>query len=303
MDKPPGVKDESGQVQQPTEPEKLEVLPGEEVQVDKIYKDKETIKASVYGVSFTLPDGIGARISQGADAFDMESTEKQTLGAIYMKREVTDAEVREALREAKDLGEGVVLQLDGGIEEKDGVLRASYGNGTYVGVAVARLGEHGNGVAFFLAAAKSDRAYIEGKLDALIKSTTIVAPRESRDEQAWKQLLSGHKLTYLKSSSSTGIGGSYSGSSRTIEITLRADGTFYYSYQSSFSVDAGEAGGHGGGYGNKADTDQGRWKVELAGTTIVLVLAGEKTERRYKLTFSDKKTYLDGTRYFRIPLE
>jgi hypothetical protein len=287
----------------PVEPEKLETLPGEEAQINKVYKDVETLKTSVFGVGFTLPKGLGTAIQHGAEGFVLESTEKQVVGAIYMKRSVTTAEVKEFLSEDQDLGDGVVLARQGNVEEGDGELRAKYGNGTYSGMAIARVGAHGNGIAFFLAAAESDRAYIEQKVEALAKSVRIVAPHESQDEQSWKQMLSGHKLTYLKSSYSGGLGGSYTGGSTNEEITLRADGTFHYYFKDSFSIDASAQGGGAGAYGRDAVEDRGRWKVELAGTNVVLVLAGEQRERRYKLAYSDKKTYLDGSRYFRTPLE
>ncbi len=298
----PEVRDEDGKLQTPGEPEVLKALPGEEAQINKVYRNGETIKASVYGVAFTLPSGLGTAIQQGADGFVLESTEKQSLGAILMKRQVTLDEVKAVLAEPHDLGDGIVLRLQGSVQAEGNTVRARYGNGTYGGMAIATIGEHGNGVAYMLAAAETDRAYVEKKLEEIAASTKLLAPQESKDEQAWKQLLSGHKLTYLKSHYSGGSGGSYTGGSTNEEISLRADGTFYYYFKDSFSIDAGAQGGGAGGYGRSADEDQGRWSIELVGTNVQLVLAGEKRERRYKLAYSDKKTYLNGTRYFRIPL-
>lgn len=285
------------------EPEKLNELPGEEVQTNKVYSAGVELKVSVYGIGFKVPAGMRTAIQQGAEGFVMESTEKQVLGAIYMRREVKLADVKELLSESQDMGDGVVLAVRGRVEEKDGVLRAGYGDGTYTGYCAAKVGEHGNGVAFFIAAAQADEAYIKQKVEELIASARLVPAQESQDEKAWRQLLGGHKLTYMRSSYSGGVGGSYTGSSTREEISLSADGSFHYYYKDSFSIDTGASGGYSGGHGRGGDEDRGRWRVELAGANVQLVLEGENKTRRFNLAYSDQKTYLNGTRYFRVPLE
>lgn len=285
------------------EPEKLAEVPGEEVQTNKVYDAGAALKVSAFGVSFKVPAGLRTAIQQGAEGFVVESTEKQVLGAIYMRREIKSSDLRELLTEDQDMGDGIVLRRQGSIEEKDGVMRVRYSDSMYVGLVAARLGEHGNGVAFFLASALADEAYIKQKVEALLESAKLAPPQESQDEKAWRELLSGHKLTYLRSNYSGGSGGSYTGSSTREEISLGADGSFHYYYRDSFGIDTGAAGGYSGGYGRGGDEDRGKWRVELAGSNIQLVLEGEEKTRRYNLAYSDSKTYLNGTRYFRVPLE
>jgi hypothetical protein len=278
----------------------LPELPGDEAVTNKAYEGGAKLKVSVFGVSFTLPSGLRTAIAAGSEAFEVDSTERLALGVILMRRKVTKAEIKQALAEAQQLGGEVVLHPQGETEEKEGTLRQWYGDGQYVALCVAKIGEAGNAIAFLLGAEVAGREWVQSRVGTLIESVRFAAPHESQDEKQWKQLLSGHKLSYLTSSYDNDVRGS-TGSRTRIEIALGADGSFNYSYYDSFTVNV--PGGTTGGHGEKKDSDRGKWRVELSGAATQLVLTGEKQERRYKLVLSQDKVYLDGKRYLRVPLQ
>ena len=125
-------------------------------------------------------------------------------------------------------------------------------------------------------------------------------PVESAVTKEWRETLKGAKLTYLKSSYSSGASydgySTYSGYSKREEIMLCPNDNFYYSDNSSSSFDAG------GGFGSMGGSDKGNgsWEVTGTGEQSYLILNfndGRKFE--YALSYEDKKTYLSGSRYFR----
>jgi hypothetical protein len=205
--------------------------------------------------------------------------------------------VKREMAQAQDFGDGIVLHLQGTVEEKDGRLSAWYGDGMYVAQCVARISEYGNGVAFLFGAEASQRSWVERNVKTLMDSVEFQQPQESQDEQQWKQLLSGHKLTYLRSHYSSDYGGSTSSSTRE-EISLGADGTFHYYFLDTFTI-----GARGGtGIGRTPDEDNGSWSIESIGAATQLVLKGAK-ERRYNLAYAGEKVYLNGKHFFRTPLQ
>jgi hypothetical protein len=125
-------------------------------------------------------------------------------------------------------------------------------------------------------------------------------PIESAVTKEWRETLTGAKLTYLKSSYSSGASydgySTYSGYSRHEEIMLCPNSSFYYSDNSSSSFDTG--GGFGSMGGN--DKGNGNWEVTGIGNESTLKLKfSDGRVFNYTLSYKDKKTFLSGSRYFR----
>jgi hypothetical protein len=283
------------------EPEKLPELDGEEVQVGKIYQNGEALKMSVYGVSFKLPEETACAIGQDATAMELAAVGKQCLGVIFLKRDVDKEEALELLRQPQDV-QGIILQPRGEPAERDGVHYATHGDATYEGHSALIIGPEKNGVLFFLGGLKRDSQEFKGIIEALAAGTKIGAPLESRSERQWKELLSGHTLTYMSSSYSPDALGGHTGHSSEINIKLFADGSFTYRNKSDFTVGTG---GGAGAYGDDRGTDEGSWKIEMIGAAHVLTLTSSRDggKREYTLAYRDNKTYLNGTRYFRVPIQ
>lgn len=283
------------------EPEKLPELAGDEVQVGKIYQNGEALQMSVYGVSFKLPDKTACAIGEDAAAMELAAVGKQCLGVIFLKRDVDKAEAIELLKQPQNI-EGIVLQPQGEPVEKDGVHYITHADATYEAHSALIIGPEKNGVLYFLGGLKSDSKSYKDIVESLAKSTKIGAPLESRSEQQWRAMLSGHTLTYMDSSYSSDASGGHTGHSSEININLYADGSFTYRNKSDFTV--GTGGGAGAARADKG-TDEGTWKVEMVGAMHVLTLTSSRDggTREYRLAFKDKKTYLNGTRYFRVPIQ
>ena len=111
----------------------------------------------------------------------------------------------------------------------------------------------------------------------------------------WFKTPGGCRLKYLSSSGSSNYGGGYTGSSSEATIDLCPNGSFRESSSSEFSmsIDAGSA------FNSSNDGGMGQWKLSFDGTNPVLVLNyNDGQTGQYVLTYIDKKTYLNDTRYF-----
>lgn len=120
-------------------------------------------------------------------------------------------------------------------------------------------------------------------------------PKDAADTpivKAWRERITGKKLTRLESYNSSGGAGGYS--SRT-DIVLRADRRFTFASDSSVSMSAG--GASGGSSGTKKA--EGKWRVTSRGTQTVLALQTEgRPEEFFVLTADAEKTFLNGNRWF-----
>jgi hypothetical protein len=278
--------------------ETLPELPGTEVDIGRVYDGPMALKVSAYGVAFKLPQGFRTGLDHGQPAFGIQATERLGVGVIVMRRQVAIEDVRAEMREPQDFGDGVILRPQGQVQESDGRLSVWYGDGQYLAKCVALLSERGNGVAFFFGADAASRDWISRTVTELADGVTLGIAAESQTEQEWRNLLAGQKLTYIHSSYSSDYSGGSVGSSTRIEISLHADGRFEYTFRDSFTVTTPGATGHG----RTPSRDQGQWSIELAGAAVHLVLAGNET-RRYALSLSSDRLFLDNRRYFRTPLE
>jgi hypothetical protein len=165
-----------------------------------------------------------------------------------------------------------------------------------------------NGRRFSATSFTTTEAFKQGHVDraiALASSARFFKPKPVPVDEKWIQSLSGRKLTYMSSSSSSSYDGSSTSSSTRESYGFCPDGTFYQKGSDSYSVSAGQGSGSQVGSGSSAmgrgnGRSEGRWTVLLKGNQSILKLTystGSVAEKHiYK---DDGKTYMDGTRYFR----
>ena len=257
------------------------------------------------GIKFTIPQGWKGAENGGGFLIGSETKP----GLVFMlPHEVNQIEAlkREAAAGLQD--EGVSLQKSGDFEEVGkggigaeftGLIQGQLAKAYVVGV----INPLGSGVTIISAATQDAYSDEYKKLaQEIAMSLKFSEPVEPPVTQEWRDALSGAKLTYMKSSYSSGgvsVNGysSYSGYSSHSEITLCPSGLFSYYSNNSMSVDTG--GAFAGSAGN--NDGQGQWKVGSDGQGVpVLTLQFQNGEvYTYKLSYEDKKTYLNGTRYFR----
>ena len=135
-------------------------------------------------------------------------------------------------------------------------------------------------------------------LESMAKSFKFFKPEipdAVKEWEDWFKTPGGCRLKYLSSSGSSNYGGGYTGSSSQATIDLCPNGSFSENSSSDFSmsIDAGSA------FNSSQDGGSGRWELSFDGTNPVLVLNyNDGQSAQYVLTYIDKKTYLNDTRYF-----
>jgi hypothetical protein len=137
-------------------------------------------------------------------------------------------------------------------------------------------------------------------LESLANSVNFFKPEIPdvvKEWDDWFKTPGGCRLKYMSSSGSSSYGGGYTGSSSQATIDLCPNGSFRENSSSDFSmsIDAGSA------FNSSKDGGSGRWELSFNGTNPLLVLNyndGQTAE--YVLTYIDKKTYLNDTRYFAL---
>ena len=109
----------------------------------------------------------------------------------------------------------------------------------------------------------------------------------------WRAHLSGKRVTYMDSYSSSSAG-SYGGYSFRWDAYICSDGTLFFKSSSMVNADAGA-------FGFTADRrgTPGRWKlVEQMGQVIIQYQLADGTSEYAVLSFQDGKTYVDGKRVY-----
>lgn len=257
------------------------------------------------GIKFTIPpDWKGA---ESGDGFLIVSDTQP--GLIFLvAHEVNDLDILKQEAEAGIQEEGVVLQKSSGFEEVgkggvgaefDGIIQGQQAKAYVVGV----INPFGYGVSIIAATTKGMYTDAYKKLaQQIAMSIQFSEPIEAPVTQEWREALKGAKLTYMNSNYSSGgvsVGGysTYSSYSSHTEITLCPNGNFSYFSSNSFSVDTG--GAFAGSAGDK--DGQGSWEVTNNGTgePVLNLLFNNGKTHSYQLSYKDKKTYLNDTRYFR----
>ncbi|MEO1054757.1 MAG: hypothetical protein AAFX87_29260 [Bacteroidota bacterium] len=136
--------------------------------------------------------------------------------------------------------------------------------------------------------------------EQVASSLQFRTPKEPEKSKEWKDWFNGAKLVYMNSNYSSGssYGGysTYSSYDTRREILLCSNGQFSYYSSSSMSVDTG--GGFAGSHGK--DQGQGNWKIgwDAAGNSTLELSYNNGKKSTYTLAYQNKKTTLNGTRYF-----
>lgn len=263
------------------------------------------VKFDPLGIKFTIPDGwVG---QEGDGIFLMGSHTEPGLILLSTHEQTTLQGLRAEAQKGLVEQNGTNLQLDGQLEDlgKNAVGGEFAGTLEYQPVKayiIGLLNPHGLGV---LIMATTTTAQYSGRyktLAGLIKNSVVFSkPKTGPIVEQWKKELQNVRLTFMESYNSIDYsnpnyttGGGYSNKEI---IELCSKGYFNYSSSSFMSVDQGGASAysHGNGQG------QGTWKVAGNATgQAVLVLNFHNGEvYEYELSFQDKKTFLNGKRYFR----
>ncbi|MBZ0244992.1 MAG: hypothetical protein K8H85_03510 [Cyclobacteriaceae bacterium] len=257
------------------------------------------------GIKFTIPPQWKG--GESGDGFLIISDTQP--GLIFMvPHDVNDLDILKREAEAGLQEEGVVLQKTGGFDEVgkggvgaefEGIIQGQSAKAYVVGI----INPFGNGVSIISATTTEMYTDVYKKLaQQIAMSIQFSEPIEAPVTQEWRDALKGAKLTYMNSDYSSGgvsVGGysTYSGYSSHSEITLCANGYFSYYSSDSFSVDTG------GGFANSAGNNngQGNWEVTSSGNgePVLKLLFNNGKTHSYQLSYKDKKTYLNDTRYFR----
>ena len=281
-----------------------------ELEANQTYAGGTRVESSSVGVSFLTPDGWGGRFGQNAQGqvLLLGSNTLEGVGLAILQADVTPAQVMTRLTEAQHLGGGVVLRLTEPPATRGSLIAARYQNEMYVGRALALLGPTRNAVIFFFAGPpKNESAYVH-LVEALGGSTSFLesapataqapapVPAPNDLDPMWADLLTGQALNYFSSYNSGGGGGGMA--TRRI-LHLCPNGRFAYFGEGLTTMNVPGATGSSGG----RDGFEGHWSLESpTQTTAMLVLTVNGGRPiRWPLRYVDKKTFLNGQRWFREP--
>ncbi len=265
------------------------------------------------GIQFTPPAGwqggvqgeyylMGSKIESGLLAVTLNPAKNPQQLRIQADQGILDEGVQ-----LNRIGEFTQLGTDGLGAEFEGYFESQQARAFVIGM-INPFGSSVTIIALTSEGKYSDK-YKALAID-LANSVAFSVPQESSVTAEWKQDLPGRRLSYITSSSSSGpmlyddndqSYSSYDGSSSTIYFDLCSDGSFNYYSSSSTTFD--NVGGFG--YASAQDSSTGSWSIKtLAGGQSELVLAfNDGQQTAYDLSYSDGKTYLDDTRYFRLASE
>ena len=252
------------------------------------------------GVSFVIPQDWLGGLRPNQAAFMLGSNTKPGIGLVIMRASASMADMDGLLNTAQNLGDGVVLYPAGAPQKTATDYRLNFSGGQYVGMAVGKLGPGGNGVIFFFGGPAEQQSYYNRLMQQMVSSLKFVQPQVSGEVQRWQQLLSGMMLKQMSSYYSGGSAdGSYVGGSSSKTLHLCSDGSYAYAGSSSLGVDGG---GGSSGYSGGSGEDYGRWRVEVIGARVTLVLQSQDgSSAMYGITMNEKgETYLDGERTYRV---
>lgn len=265
---------------------------------DRLYAELTgRVELEQFGVAFTVPDQWRGQL--GDEAVILGGLQEPGL-IILVQHEYSSLEdiEREARSGIND--DGISLRLTGPLEPLGSDALAGRMAGTVSGhpaqvYVVARLNPLGDGVTIM---AMTDEANYSTRYESLAReiaeslafSEVKVAPVA---QQASAQLMNT-RLTFLESYSS-GAAGGYS-TRRSIDLC--PDMRFQMHGSTSLGVDTGGAFGsaHGSGQGS------GSWSVIVGagGANLLELQHNNGARQQHVVSFEDGRTYLDGSRYFRI---
>ena len=278
-----------------------------ELEPGQQYKPGAQVKSSSLGIAFDLPEEWLGAYRQGADqgVLVLGSNSVEGVGLAIFVRNQASARVVQILNESQDLGDNVVLELDGRVNTEGAKVTARYLNQIYVGRALALLGPNQNHVIYFYAGPQMNEQLYTRLLNDLAASTEFTTVQTPTPQPAdapkglaseWTRLLSGMMLKYLSSYNSGGGGG---GMSSERVLHLCSNGSFAYFGSSSVSVYVPGATAGGGG----SERSTGRWRIVSADqtTAVMLLQVDGGAEERLQLSYDGEKTFIGNERWFRVP--
>jgi len=256
------------------------------------------------GVNFTIPNGwVGQEIEGG---YIIGHQTQPGFGFLTVMEANSLEEIRQEAAKGIMDAEGTSLQLSGSLTE----ISASSLGGMFEGklqhqpvkaYMIGVLNPHGQGVTVLTAGSPGIFSDVHKNLAIeLSKSLQFSKAKTSPEAAQWKEKFQNAKLTYMDSYYSSG--GSYNGFSTgggystTKEIHLCSQGYFRYKSSDFTSMDTGGAFGssHGGSSGD------GTWEIgaNVQGKPTLVLKFLDGNVHEYILTYEDKKTFLNGNRYY-----
>lgn len=281
-----------------------------ELQPGQQYAAGSALKSSSLGIALTMPrDWLGAyRQSGDQSVLVLGSNVVEGVGMAIMLRNQTPASISALMNDAQDLGDNVVLRLDGAVTTQAGRMSARYQNALYVGRALAVLGPRNTHVVYFYAGPRKNEAVYGQLLQNLAASTRFSEPVAAPVQAAapaqtaptgsngdWQRFLAGMMLKYLSSYNSGGGGG---GMATERSMHFCSDGSFAYVGSSSMSIYVPGATAGGGG----SRRDVGRWRVISSDQeqAEVLLVSDSGEEERLHISYDGQKTFVGNQRWFRV---
>jgi hypothetical protein len=267
---------------------------------------KGTVDYKYLGIRFVIPDGwVGQETQAG---YLIGSHTEPGIGLVTTHQYKTIEQLGQQAQQGIYDQNGTALTVTGQLEAVGNNGIGGEFQGTLEGQPVkayilALVNPHGDGVTIMSATSPHLYAPTHKNLALqLAKSLEFYKAETPPVVDEWREALKNCRLTYMDSYySGGGVGvGGYStggGYSSKEEIHLCAQGFFKYNSSSNISIDTGGAFGSSGGRGQGA----GNWEVvgnSQGGATLRLNFHnGEVYE--YVLDYRDKRTLLNGKRYFR----
>lgn len=255
-----------------------------------------TLRDPGWGIELKAPKGWKGRRAEGLFLFGSDLHKGILL--VVPNEASTVAEIKEGAK-AGYAEEGIELKLEGSTRafSTNGIAATFAGTaeGTPVKAsAVGLVSPHGTGaVIVALVEASSHGTNYDAFAAELAKSIRFFKPEVPDFVSDWKSQLAGKRLEYLSSYTSSG-GGGFGGTSQNETIELYANGFCTFRYRSSLSITAGAYG-----YSSSKDNRQGTWNVVAEGQTPILRMTFEDgSTKNYRITYKDRKLYLEGYRYF-----
>ena len=265
---------------------------GTEIAANKLYEGGERLKVSSLGFSFQVPKDEKAYFPSGGSLITVgaQGADAKFLTLIMAQTGATEADARDMMSKAHDLGGGDQLKRTGEIEKNGDRLSCAIATtrmvgrlemliGKSTGVAVATLGLPGS---------ESDCKSKAGKLADSIKFATPTGEKQRLEHEAG--LMGKRCSLFAYKGSSPGSGTSWS-SETNQDWHFGSDHTYEYIYRNTNSSSF-EEGGHAS---DNNSSHAGTWSIELTlGFPSLVLRASDGRIFTHTLTVVKNWLHFDG---------
>ena len=262
------------------------------------------------GIRFTIPpQWKGAE--QGDFLVLVSDTQPGLIGlTLNDAKEVTELK---AVADEGWFDDGVMMTRSGDFTRVGAEGMAAEFSGTFQGAQAKAyiagiVNPHGQGVTIIALTSAERYGQQQVQLvEQITDSLQFALPLEAKHNPEWRKGLAGRTLSYRHSAGGSGAiysdssgqsYGSYSSYSSRSDIHLCSSSRFVSSSSSMASFDAS------GGFGSthNAGSNEGVWQVITGpnGESVLKLNYADGNFNQYVLDFRDNKTFLDGTRYYRV---